>query len=70
MDLTAEQTLSIMTLAGTFKREQRRLSFNLAGQSAAAKLERNLPAAMRKSLQPTALAFRIGANRVNGLANQ
>jgi proteasome accessory factor B len=63
-DLTADEILSILTLASTFKQQQRRLPIYLSAQSAAAKIERNLAAPLRRKLRRLTAAVRIRGNRV------
>lgn len=70
MDLTAEEARSIMTLAGAFGQQRRQLPFYLAVQSAAAKIERNLPAETRKKLRRITRSLKIRPNRVSILAEK
>lgn len=69
-DLTAEETLSIMTLADAYAQQRRNLPFYLSVQSAAAKLERNLPPPVRQKLRKTTRAVRIRPNRVVALTDK
>jgi predicted DNA-binding transcriptional regulator YafY len=68
--LTDDEAQAIITLAKAFKRQQRRLPFYLSVQSAAVKLERNLPPAMRTKLRRSARAIRVTGNRINSLASK